>query len=91
MTDVDSEACYDIAPGHRMQWEEAQQAWVILYPEGMVKLNDSAAETLRRCDGSTPLSSVIADLEDAFGETGLAADIQQLIAAALEQGWVVKC
>jgi pyrroloquinoline quinone biosynthesis protein D len=26
----------------RLQWEEAQQAYVLLYPEGMVKLNLSA-------------------------------------------------
>ena len=23
---------------YRLQWEEVQQAWVLLYPEGMVKL-----------------------------------------------------
>ena len=27
----------------RLQWEEAQGCHVLLYPEGMVKLNDSAA------------------------------------------------
>lgn len=26
----------------RFQWEEAQQAYVLLYPEGMVKLNGPA-------------------------------------------------
>ena len=91
MIDADGAACYGIAPGHRMQWEEAQQAWVILYPEGMVKLNDSAAEILRRCDGATPLSAVVADLERTFDETGLADDVHQLVAAALEQGWLVRC
>ena len=90
MNPVEIEACYGIAPGHRMQWEEAQQAWVILYPEGMVQLNDSAAEILRRCDGTTPLSGVVADLEQAFGETGLADDVRELVAAALEHGWVVR-
>lgn len=90
MSGVDIEACYGIAPGHRMQWEEAQQAWVILYPEGMVKLNDSAAEILRRCDGATPLSGVVADLERTFAETGLGDDVRELVAAALENGWVVR-
>lgn len=90
MSEVEFGACYGIAPGHRMQWEEAQQAWVILYPEGMVKLNDSAAEILRRCDGETPLNGVIGDLERTFDETGLADDVSELLAAALEQGWVVR-
>ena len=30
-------------PGYRLQWEAVQNAHVLLYPEGMVKLNDSAA------------------------------------------------
>ncbi len=90
MTAVDKEACYRIAPGHRMQWEEAQQCWVILYPEGMVQLNESAAETLRRCDGATPLSAVITDLEAAYGEPDLAGDVLELVQAALEQGWLSK-
>ncbi|HQE41111.1 MAG TPA: pyrroloquinoline quinone biosynthesis peptide chaperone PqqD, partial [Zoogloea sp.] len=34
----------------RFQWEPAQQAHVLLYPEGMVKLNQSAGEILKRCD-----------------------------------------
>jgi pyrroloquinoline quinone biosynthesis protein D len=88
MSEVDLEACYRIAPGHRMQWEEAQQAWVILYPEGMVRLNDSAAETLRRCDGQTPLRTVVAELEAAYREPDLTADVLELIEAALAQGWV---
>jgi pyrroloquinoline quinone biosynthesis protein D len=90
MTAVDKEACYRIAPGHRMQWEEAQQCWVILYPEGMVQLNESAAETLRRCDGANPLSAVISGLEAAYGEPDLAADVLELAQAALEQGWLCK-
>ncbi len=88
MSGVDPNARYGIAPGHRMQWEEVQQSWVILYPEGMVQLNDSAAEVLRRCDGVTPLSAVIADLEAAHDEPDLSADVLELIDAALQQGWV---
>lgn len=36
---------------YRLQWEEVQQAWVLLYPEGMVKLNGSAGEIIKRLDG----------------------------------------
>ena len=28
--------------GFRFQWEPAQESYVLLYPEGMVKLNGSA-------------------------------------------------
>jgi hypothetical protein len=36
----------------RFQWEPAQGCHVLLYPEGMVKLNQSAGEILKRCDGA---------------------------------------
>ena len=37
---------YKIAAHHRFQWEKAQDCYVILFPEGMVKLNGSAGEVL---------------------------------------------
>lgn len=86
----DTRACYRIAPGHRMQWEETREAWVILYPEGMVMLNESAAEVLRRCDGQTPLSAVIADLQRSYAASELETDVRDLVAAALEQGWLTR-
>lgn len=90
MSVVDPKASYDIAPGHRMQWEETQKSWVILYPEGMVKLNETAAEILRRCDGNIPLKAVIADLEADFKEPDLAADVLELVEAALDNGWLTR-
>ena len=38
-----------VSPLHRLQWEEVQQKYVILYPEGMVELNQSSAEILKLC------------------------------------------
>jgi pyrroloquinoline quinone biosynthesis protein D len=43
----------------RLQYEEAQSRWVLLYPEGMVQLNDSAAEILKRCDGERHLAAIV--------------------------------
>ena len=40
-----------IGRGLRLQWEPAQNAHVLLYPEGMIKLNGSAGEIMKRCDG----------------------------------------
>lgn len=72
----------------RLQWEEAQQAWVLLYPEGMVKLNQSAGEILRRCDGARSVDEVVADLEQAFATTGLEADVLAFLELARKQQWI---
>jgi len=73
----------------RLQWEEAQSAYVLLYPEGMVKLNGSAAEILKRCDGRSALPDIVAQLEQAFNTSGLAADVQAFVADARQRGWLV--
>jgi len=77
-----------IGRGFRLQWEPAQSAHVLLYPEGMVKLNASAGEILRRCDGLRSMAEIVADLEQAFGRTGLAGDVEAFVSMAVEKGWL---
>ena len=73
----------------RMQWEEAQGAYVLLYPEGMVKLNQSAGEILKRCDGERDVQAIITDIEQTFNGTGLEKDVTGFIEIATERGWIV--
>lgn len=77
-----------IGRGFRLQWEEAQQAHVLLYPEGMVKLNGSAGAILSRCDGQKTISEIVAELEQAFGASGLASDVEAFVALAVENKWL---
>lgn len=78
-----------ISPGYRLQFEEAQDTWVLLYPEGMIKLNGSASEILQRCDGVRNLKEVIAQLESDFAQEGLGDDVMGFMTVAREQKWVV--
>ena len=68
----------------RMQYEEAQQAYVLLYPEGMVKLNQSAAEILKRCDGQRDAKAITADIEQTFNMTGLEKDVISFLQLAAD-------
>jgi pyrroloquinoline quinone biosynthesis protein D len=77
-----------IAAGFRLQWEPAQNAHVLLYPEGMVKLNQSAGEILKRCDGTRDVAAIVADLEASFRVSGLGADVQAFLEIARQQRWV---
>jgi pyrroloquinoline quinone biosynthesis protein D len=77
-----------IGRGFRLQWEPAQDCHVLLYPEGMVKLNRSAGEILARCDGTLAVAEIVADLERAFGRTGLAGDVDAFLQMAAQQRWV---
>ena len=78
-----------VGPGFRLQWEPAQEAHVLLYPEGMVKLNGSAGEIMKRCDGERDLQAIVADLEAAFTTQGLEGDVAAFVELAGRQKWLV--
>ncbi|WLI78982.1 pyrroloquinoline quinone biosynthesis peptide chaperone PqqD [Kosakonia sp. H02] len=76
--------------GYRLQWEAAQDCHVILYPEGMAKLNDSATAILSQVDGSKSVGEIIAALQARFPHAdGLPADVLEFLAQAYEQKWVI--
>ena len=85
---IDPAARPRLARLFRLQWEEAQNSHVLLYPEGMVKLNASAAEILKRCDGTRTVDMIVAELEQAFGATNLSGDVGAFLDIAAKQGWV---
>ncbi len=77
-----------IGRGFRLQWEGAQNAHVLLYPEGMIKLNASAGEILKRCDGASTIEEITASLEQAFSTTGLEKDVIAFVTMAHEKRWI---
>jgi len=77
-----------IGHGFRLQWEPAQSSFVLLYPEGMVKLNQSAGEIMKRCDGRRDAAAIVADLETAFSATGLEPDVLAFLELARVQHWL---
>ncbi len=82
---------YAMAMHHRFQWEEAQQNYVILFPEGMVKLHGGAGEVLKRLDGKVTVGDVVADLKLAFPDAeNIEADIIGMFEMGLSKGWLRK-
>lgn len=77
-----------MAPTFRLQWEEAQGCHVILYPEGMVKLNPAAGEILKRCDGEASVAHIIDNLKTAFPDADLEADVYHFLDTAHDNQWI---
>jgi len=72
----------------RFQWEQAQNAYVLLYPEGMVQLAGSAGEIMKRVDGKRSLEDIVKDLETAFPGVDLRADVVEFLEIAHANGWI---
>lgn len=82
---------YALAHHHRFQWEEAQKNYVILFPEGMVKLHGGAGEVLKRLDGKVTVGEVVADLKAAFPDADeIESDVIGMFELAVSKGWLRK-
>lgn len=78
-----------LRPGWRLQWEPTQQRHVLLYPEGMVQLNESAGEILALVDGQRDSASIVAELDRRFPDAGgVHDDVMAFIDEARRQGWL---
>jgi pyrroloquinoline quinone biosynthesis protein D len=77
-----------LARGVRLQWEEVPQTWILLYPEGRVELNGSAAEIMRRVDGKQSIGAIVDELQTTFGEADLREDVIAALHLARTHGWI---
>ena len=70
-----------LAKGVRLQTDSATGKSVLLFPEGIVELNETAQEILSRCDGRTvsQIAQVLAEEYDVDLAT-LAADVRETLA-----------
>lgn len=78
-----------LAQGYRFQWEPAQDCFVLLYPEGMVKLNPTAGEILQRInDKKQTVAEIIAELKEAFNGAELDDDVYRFLEEAHGNSWI---
>ena len=77
-------------PGQRLSFAMGAGAklHVLLYPEGMVKLNQSAGEIMTRCDGRRSIAEIAVELETAFNATGLEGEVTAFVEMAIQQQWL---
>jgi len=74
--------------GYRFQWEPAQNSHVLLYPEGMKVLSESASEIVQLCDGERTVEQIIDALEQKFPGVDLRQDVIDFITGSAGEGWM---
>lgn len=70
-----------LAKSVRLQIDSATGKSVLLYPEGVVELNETAHEILSRCDGRI-LKEIVRELAEEYeaDSNALAADVRETLA-----------
>ena len=79
---------FELQRHFRFQWEPVQESYVLLYPEGMVKLPGSSGEIIQRIDGKLNVQGIIEDLQRAFPGADLRDDVISFLEHIHGKGWI---
>ena len=75
-----------LTKGVRLQIDSTTGKSVLLYPEGIVELNETAHEILSRCDGRT-FGDIVRELAEEYDEdsNAVSADVRTTLADLQER------
>ena len=84
-----SDVPFQINSRYRLQWEPAQKCHVLLYPEGLVQLSDTAYEILKYCVSPVTQEELTATLQAAYPDADtLAEDVDEFLKHAFQKEWL---
>lgn len=73
----------------KFQFEKAQDCYVLLFPEGMVKLNGSASAILLQVNGSNSVADIVTTLVAEYPDAeGIEEDVHAFFEHAEEKRWI---
>jgi pyrroloquinoline quinone biosynthesis protein D len=78
-----------LVTGARLQYDDVRSEHVLLIPEGVVRLNPTAAEVLGLCDGERSLDDIVDALAMRYGGADVSDDVRELVDAMTQRGLVV--
>jgi pyrroloquinoline quinone biosynthesis protein D len=78
-----------LVTGARLRYDEVREEHQLLVPEGVVRLNPTAAEVLELCDGERSLDEIVATLSSRYDGADLSADVRELVGAMAQRGLLV--
>jgi pyrroloquinoline quinone biosynthesis protein D len=78
-----------LVTGARLRYDEVREEHLLLIPEGVVRLNPSAAEVLELCDGERSLDEIVGALSARYEGVDVRDDVLELVGAMAQKGLVV--
>ena len=70
-----------LVTGARLQYDDVRSEHVLLIPEGVVRLNPTAAEVLELCDGERSLDDIAGALSARYDGADVRDDVRELVDA----------
>lgn len=74
-----------LVPHARYRWDAVRRQHQLVFPEGILVLNETAAAIVRLCDGR-PLAELLAELERQFPDGRPAEDLPDFLDRLVRKG-----
>ncbi len=78
-----------LVTGARLRYDEVREEHLLLIPEGVVRLNPSAAQVLELCDGERSLDDIVGALSARYEGAAVRDDVLELVDAMTQRGLLV--
>jgi pyrroloquinoline quinone biosynthesis protein D len=78
-----------LVTGARLRYDEVREEHLLLIPEGVVRLNPTAAEVLELCDGERSIDAIVSELSARYDGADVRDDVRGLVDAMAQRGLVV--
>jgi pyrroloquinoline quinone biosynthesis protein D len=78
-----------LVTGARLRYDDVREEHVLLIPEGVVRLNPTAAAVLELCDGERSLDDIAGALSARYQGADVRDDVRELVDAMAQRGLVV--
>ena len=78
-----------LASKARLRWDKIEQQYMLMFPEAALKLNDTAAEVLKLCDGERTVPQIVDALVEKFAgveRTMIEDNVNQLLTRIRTRG-----
>jgi pyrroloquinoline quinone biosynthesis protein D len=78
-----------LVTGARLRYDDVREEHQLLIPEGVVRLNPTAAEVLGLCDGERSLDDIVGELSSRYNGADVREDVREMVDAMAQRGLVV--
>ncbi len=89
MSDSQEIWCPRLASKARLRWDKIEQQHMLMFPEAALKLNETAAEVLKLCDGERTVAQIVDILVEKFSgvdRTMIEDNVNQLLTRIRTRG-----
>jgi pyrroloquinoline quinone biosynthesis protein D len=81
--------CPRLVTGARLEYDDVREEHLLLIPEGVVRLNPTAAEVLELCDGERSLDEIVGTLSARYDGADVRDDVRGLVDGMTQRGLIV--